>query len=83
MAEARPQLEIYADDVKCSHGCTVGRLNEESMFYLRQRGIDESDARRLLTVAFAGEVLDGMADEKLRSAVAEQLAEKLNAKTAV
>jgi Fe-S cluster assembly protein SufD len=77
VAEARPQLEIYADDVKCSHGCTVGRLNEESMFYMRQRGIGETEARRLLTVAFAGEVLDELGDEDLARALRGQLTAKL------
>ncbi len=77
VAEARPQLEIYADDVKCSHGCTVGRLNEESMFYMRQRGVGETEARRLLTVAFAGEVLEELGDEELAQALRKQLGRKL------
>jgi Fe-S cluster assembly protein SufD len=55
---AKPQLEIYADDVKCTHGATVGQLNNEAIFYCRSRGIDEADARRLLTHAFAGEVIE-------------------------
>lgn len=57
-ADARPQLEIYADDVKCSHGATVGQLDETAMFYLRSRGIDQGTARNLLIYAFAEEVLD-------------------------
>lgn len=56
-ADSRPQLEIYADDVKCRHGSTVGQLEEEKIFYLRSRGIDEASARNLLTYAFAFEVL--------------------------
>jgi len=56
-ADARPELEIYADDVKCSHGATVGQIDEASLFYLRTRGIDEAHARNLLTWAFAAEVL--------------------------
>ena len=56
----RPQLEIYADDVKCSHGATVGQLDAEALFYLRSRGIGEDEARNLLLQAFAGEILDGI-----------------------
>lgn len=54
----QPMLEIYADDVKCSHGSTVGQLNEQALFYMRQRGIPEQEAKMLLKFAFAGEVLD-------------------------
>jgi Fe-S cluster assembly protein SufD len=57
-ADSRPQMEIYADDVKCSHGATVGQLEEEKIFYLRSRGVDEAFARNLLTYAFASEALD-------------------------
>lgn len=57
-ADSRPQMEIYADDVKCSHGATVGQLDEEKIFYLRSRGVDEAFARNLLTYAFASEALD-------------------------
>lgn len=56
-ADARPELEIYADDVKCAHGATVGRIDESALFYLRSRGIDEERARNLLTWAFAAESL--------------------------
>ncbi len=56
-ADTKPQLEIYADDVKCTHGATVGRLNSESIFYLRSRGIPEKTARRMLIHAFAGEII--------------------------
>ena len=52
-ADARPELEIYADDVKCAHGATVGRIDESALFYLRSRGIDEERSRNLLTWAFA------------------------------
>ncbi|MBQ8968337.1 MAG: Fe-S cluster assembly protein SufD [Bacteroidaceae bacterium] len=62
----QPMLEIYADDVKCSHGSTVGQLNDEALFYMRQRGIPESEARLLLKFAFAGEVLDSIKMEPLR-----------------
>ncbi len=55
---ARPQLEIYADDVRCSHGATVGRLDEEAVYYMRQRGVPEAEARRLQLHGFAGEIVD-------------------------
>jgi Fe-S cluster assembly protein SufD len=57
LAHARPQLEIDADDVKCAHGAAVGSLDEEALFYLRQRGLDPRQARALLTAAFAQDVL--------------------------
>jgi Fe-S cluster assembly protein SufD len=57
-ADTKPQLEIYADDVKCTHGATVGQLNDESIFYLRARGIGLETARRMLIHAFAGEIID-------------------------
>jgi hypothetical protein len=58
-ADTKPQLEIYADDVKCTHGATIGQLNEESIFYLRSRGIgNEETARRMLIHAFAGEIIE-------------------------
>ena len=62
----QPMLEIYADDVKCSHGSTVGQLNDEALFYMRQRGIPEQEARTLLKFAFVGEVLDSITLEPLR-----------------
>jgi Fe-S cluster assembly protein SufD len=58
--DTKPQLEIYADDVKCTHGATIGQIEENALFYLRSRGIDEVSARRLLLMAFAGECLDRM-----------------------
>jgi Fe-S cluster assembly protein SufD len=57
-ADTKPQLEIYADDVKCTHGATIGQLNDESIFYLRARGIPEKTARRMLIHAFAGEIVE-------------------------
>ena len=57
-ADTKPQLEIYADDVKCTHGATVGQLNDESIFYLRSRGIGTETARRMLIHAFAGEIIE-------------------------
>ncbi|WP_430810827.1 MULTISPECIES: Fe-S cluster assembly protein SufD [unclassified Carboxylicivirga] len=63
---SKPQLEIYADDVKCSHGATVGQLDEEAMFYLRSRGIDENESRILLMYAFAYEVIEKIRVEALK-----------------
>jgi len=57
-ADTKPQLEIYADDVKCTHGATIGQLNEESIFYLRSRGLSSETARRMLIHAFAGEIIE-------------------------
>ena len=62
----QPMLEIYADDVKCSHGSTVGQLNEQALFYMRQRGIPEEEARMLLKFAFAQEVLESIRMDALR-----------------
>jgi Fe-S cluster assembly protein SufD len=56
----KPQLEIFADDVKCTHGAAIGQLDEDALFYLRARGIAEADARHLLIEAFAGQILDGI-----------------------
>lgn len=67
-ADTRPQLEIYADDVKCSHGATIGQLDDEALFYLRSRGISQVEAGRLLMRAFVGEVVD-LVPEALRPAV--------------
>jgi Fe-S cluster assembly protein SufD len=68
--DAKPELEIYADDVKCNHGATSGALDEDLMFYLRARGIPEDEARSLLVQAFIGEVLDQVDHEELREALA-------------
>ena len=54
----KPQLEIYADDVKCSHGATVGQLDQNALFYMRSRGIPESEARMLLMFAFTNDVIE-------------------------
>jgi len=73
----KPQLEIWADDVKCSHGCTVGQLDEEALFYLQARGIDKITARGLLLYAFAGEVLDKIEVESLQKYIVNQIQERL------
>lgn len=75
--DAKPQLEINADDVKCSHGTTVGQLEPEMLFYLRSRGIPVHLARRMLCLGFAGEILDQLSDEHLREQVTEQVGSRL------
>lgn len=72
-ADTRPRLEIHADDVRCTHGATVGELDETALFYLRARGIDADAARRMLVHAFAGEVLDSIEDEALRAELVRRL----------
>lgn len=67
--DTKPQLEIYADDVKCTHGATIGQIEEDALFYLRSRGIEEASARRLLLMAFANECLDRMKDGPARAHV--------------
>jgi Fe-S cluster assembly protein SufD len=76
--DTKPQLEIYADDVKCSHGTTVGQLDPEQVFYLRSRGIDEAEARKMLCLGFAGEVLEGCTVEGLQERVQDRLRERLD-----
>ena len=64
--DTRPQLEIFADDVKCTHGATVGRLDETALFYMKSRGVNRDAARRLLTYAFAADVLETIELEPVR-----------------
>lgn len=64
--DTKPQLEIYADDVKCSHGATIGRLNEEEQFYMRSRGISLNEARTLQMISFVSPVFDSIEDEAVR-----------------
>ncbi|HEX7886726.1 MAG TPA: Fe-S cluster assembly protein SufD, partial [Phenylobacterium sp.] len=75
--DAKPELEIYADDVSCAHGNTVGALDEDALFYARQRGIPEAEARALLTEAFIGEVIDRIEHEGARDLVRAWAAERL------
>lgn len=75
--DTKPQLEIYADDVACSHGATVGQLSDEALYYLRTRGVDERTARSLLTFAFANELIDKFELAPLRSYVEHELTSKL------
>lgn len=70
---AKPELEIYADDVKCSHGSTAGAIDETALFYLRSRGVPERDAKDLLTLAFLRESLDEIADDRLASDLSKRL----------
>lgn len=74
----KPQLEIFADDVKCTHGAAIGQLDEDQMFYLRARGISASDARNILIHAFASDVLNGIPHESLRQELEVALVEKLH-----
>ncbi|RPH58158.1 MAG: Fe-S cluster assembly protein SufD, partial [Burkholderiales bacterium] len=76
-ADARPELEIYADDVKCAHGATVGQIDEASLFYLRSRGLDEPHARNLLTYAFATEALARIGLVPLRKRAAAAIRARL------
>jgi Fe-S cluster assembly protein SufD len=71
--DTKPELEILADDVKCSHGATVGALDEEAMFYLRARGIPEAEARHMLIEAFAAETLEHVEDRGVRDHLAAQI----------
>jgi len=73
----KPQLEIFADDVKCTHGCTVGRLNEEGLFYLQSRGISEKTARNLLLSAYASDILEQIKPDVLRAFVEKLIDHRL------
>lgn len=77
--ETRPQLKIWADDVKCTHGATVGQLDEDAMFYLRSRGIGKDEARNFLVHAFASEVVTGVKVPALKEYVEAQITKKLGA----
>ncbi len=74
---AKPQLEIFADDVKCSHGCTIGQLDEEAMFYMRSRGIGKKEARALLMYAFANNVLESVKIPELKRRINKLIANKI------
>lgn len=77
---AKPQLEIYADDVKCTHGCTIGQFDDEALFYLRARGIKESTAHKVLLDAFIGEVLDFIKVDAVREYADKLIAANFNSK---
>ncbi len=73
----KPELEIYADDVKCSHGCTIGRLDEKGLFYLRSRGVSEAEARKLMAHAFITEVVERVQNEEWKAVLTELIDNKL------
>ncbi len=77
LADSKPQLEIFADDVKCTHGATIGQIDDDAIFYLRSRGIDEQAARSLLIYAFANELISEIRIEPLRVQLSELLFERL------
>ena len=74
---SKPQLEIFADDVKCSHGCTIGQLDENALFYLKTRGINDNDATGLLTYAFANNVLENVGMQVLKTKIKKIIARKI------
>lgn len=74
----KPQLEIYADDVKCTHGATIGQIDAESIFYLRSRGIGLEEARKLLIVAFANDIIDRVKYQPLRERLNAELLARLS-----
>jgi Fe-S cluster assembly protein SufD len=78
-ADTKPQLEIYADDVKCTHGATIGQLNDESIFYLRSRGIGTDMARQMLIHAFAGEIIERIQCESAREVIDKLVWDRLEA----
>ena len=73
----KPQLEIFADDVKCSHGCTIGQLDDNAMFYLRSRGIPQKEAMALLMYGFANNVLESVKIPEVKQRINKLIAEKL------
>ena len=77
---AKPQLEIFADDVKCSHGCTVGQLDESAMFYMQQRGIPKKEAKALLMYAFSNAVIESIKIPELKQRITKIIATKLGVK---
>ena len=77
--DTQPQLEIHADDVKCSHGSTIGKLDEEALFYLRSRGLDEAGARAMLTRGFVAEICDALPGEAFRDFASALVLEKITA----
>ena len=76
--DSKPQLEIYADDVKCAHGATVGQLDEDMLFYLRSRGLDPQTARNFLVKGFIGQVLQLMPASPLRKRIEQWVNQRLN-----
>jgi Fe-S cluster assembly protein SufD len=77
---AKPQLEIFADDVKCSHGCTIGQLDDRAMFYMQSRGIPQKEAKALLMYAFSNEVIESIKIPELKNRITKIIATKLGVK---
>ena len=75
--DTKPQLEIYADDVKCSHGATIGRIDDEQLFYLRSRGINAQAAQQMIIYAFAAELTEAIGDEAIRQQVLTRIGQRL------
>ena len=73
----KPELEIYADDVKCTHGATVGQLDEKALFYLRTRGLNQSKSQKMLMRAYVGEITDEISNEKIRDKLMEMILDRL------
>ena len=73
----KPELEIYADDVKCTHGATVGQLDEKGLFYLRARGLNRKEAQQILVRAYVNEIIENVSDEKIRSKLMELILDRL------
>jgi Fe-S cluster assembly protein SufD len=78
--DSKPQLEIYADDVKCSHGCTIGQLDDDALFYMRSRGIAVKEAKALLTYTFASEAIEKITVDQVKLLAQKLLSKKLNVK---
>ncbi len=78
VVHTKPQLEIWADDVKCSHGCTVGQLDEDALFYLRSRGIEKETAKAMLLYAFAAEVVETMQETELKKYLDDLISQRLH-----
>jgi len=76
--DSKPQLEIYADDVKCSHGCTIGQLDDDALFYMRSRGIAKKEAKAVLTYAFASEAVNNFTISEVKQLAQKRIAEKLD-----
>jgi Fe-S cluster assembly protein SufD len=79
----KPQLEIWADDVKCSHGTTTGQLNEDALFYLRSRGISLANAKTLLLLAFVQEVIDRVTHEETKLRLTDKIISKIQTSLAI
>jgi Fe-S cluster assembly protein SufD len=81
--DTQPFLEIYADDVKCSHGATVGQLDTEALFYMKQRGIGHADALLLLMFAFTAEVTSKIGIESLRQSIEDMIKKRLRGELSI